>query len=133
MSKNVRYRIYHRNIFTVLRKYIKSNDIEIIKSPYKNNEYIVTIKGEKSNKKAKEISAILIKSGYRLIPILGKKRNVVKQNKLSTKKMLFIPGRMACNNYFENSIYLKVAAPKPPVSPPHFPNPNGKPSQKKKG
>lgn len=118
------------SISAVLNEYIQAGSARIIKRSPNSHSYVVVISADDINSKTLEIRKRLHEVGYitsvtgpRRASVLGVKRRI--PNNMRTKHALKAYGR-------GNTVFLKVGAPNPPVSPPPFPDPNGKPPKKTK-
>ena len=128
MAQKARYNISTGRISEALGEYTQSRNIRLIKDDSRDERYTVIIKGAAAHLKAAEIQKKLNEVGY-----ISK---TYSRNSLGTRRAYGSRGsfRMAraTNLPSRNIVYLKVAAPKPPVSPPPFPDPSGAPVKKPK-
>ena len=132
MAQKARYNISTGRISEVLGEYTRSRNIRLIKDDSPDERYTVVIKGAAAHLKAAEIQKKLNEVGYMSKAYsrnsLGTKRAYASRGSFRMARTVSLPSR--------NIVYLKVAAPKPPVSPPPFPDPSGVPiknPKKKKG
>lgn len=124
------------SISGVLNEYIQSGSAKIIKESKTDRSCVVVIKGDELNLKTLEIRKKLRDVGYITSITIPRRTSVLGAQRKSAKSS--IGNRHALRSYKRNRsiVCLKVAAPNPPVSPPSFPDPNGKQpkkSKKKKG
>ena len=128
MAQKARYNISTGRISEVLGEYTQSRNIRLIKDDSPDERYTVVIKGAEAHLKAAEIQKKLNEVGYISKAYsrnsLGTKRAYASRGSFRMARTVSLPSR-------NNIVYLKVAAPKPPVSPPPFADPNGTPKKKK--
>ena len=128
MAQKVRYNISTGRISEALGEYTQSRNIRLIKDDSQDERYTVIIRGAAAHLKAAEIQKKLNEFGY-ISKIysrhsLGTKRSYASRGSFRMARATSFPSR--------NIVCLKVAAPKPPVSPPPFADPNGTPVKKPK-
>ncbi|MBE6891347.1 MAG: hypothetical protein E7481_04895 [Ruminococcaceae bacterium] len=129
MMQKVRYNISNRRTPKALSEYTKSRDIRLMKSSSLDNEYFVIIKGEKAPLKAVELQRKLKEAGY--VSKLHFRSTYRSRRPYCFRGSFKSPSKSNLTN-LNNMLCLKVVAPKPPVDPPVFPNPNGEPVKKPK-
>jgi hypothetical protein len=129
MKPNVKPNMSNSGIYDDQSEYIQSGVVSPLKHTYQDFSYIVIIKGNNPKLEVAKIQMKLRQFGYTIEPYnergIGTRRMYSTSDNLRTKKLARLLRR-------SNVLFLRVVAPKPPVSPPPFSDPNGKPARKRK-